>query len=122
MDYISQFTAFVKGTAWKNKAALPNLSIEEIETECWTALALAIYRWDGSMGKLSTWIYTAVTGRMKDLRKRPDIQHYMNQEYSECPVMEEDSEDMILEEIDQATCINDRCCVQKILMEISQRN
>ena len=72
MDYTIQFNAFIKTIAWKNAAALPDFTQKEIEAECWSALIIAISRWDGSMGKLSSWIYTSVYGRMRDLRKRPE--------------------------------------------------
>jgi DNA-directed RNA polymerase specialized sigma24 family protein len=73
MDYVDQFKYFVKSTIRKNQAALQDLSREEIESECWLAVAIAVERWDGSKGKLSSWVYTVVTGRMKDLRKRPPL-------------------------------------------------
>ena len=94
MDYTLQFKGFVKSTVRKNTAVLPNLTQKEIETECWAALAVAIHRWDGSKGKLSSWVYAAVTGRMKDLRKRPASQPEISQEYSEFSVMDNDAEIM----------------------------
>lgn len=70
MDYSIQFKRLIASIAWKNLSVLPDLSQREIEMECWIAAAIAIRSWDGAKGKLSSWIYTAVTGRMKDLRKK----------------------------------------------------
>jgi hypothetical protein len=122
MNDLSQFKAFVKKIAWKNKAALPGLDLKEIEAECWTALILAIYRWDGAKGKLSSWIYTAVTGRMKDLRKRPArMEIYL--ENMDFFGMGEDLSEKVLENMDLAAHpFDDRCNAQNIFMEISQRN
>jgi len=90
MNYAIQFRGFVKSTVRKNKAALPDFTEHEIEAECWAVLAIAIHRWDGSKGKLSSWIYTAVTGRMKDLRKRLAIKLFLSQEYLDFSVMDSD--------------------------------
>jgi DNA-directed RNA polymerase specialized sigma24 family protein len=73
MDYANQFVSLVKKTARKNQGTLPEITQKEIEAECWVAVAAAIHRWDGSKGKLYSWVYTAVIGRMKDLRKRPTL-------------------------------------------------
>ena len=60
---------------------------KELEAECWTAVAAAVQRWDGSKGKLSSWVYTTVSGRMKDLRKQLVSQKY-SQLNLEVPLME----------------------------------
>jgi DNA-directed RNA polymerase specialized sigma24 family protein len=70
VHYTEQFRKLVKKTARKNCASLSDLTIKEIESECWAAVAMAIQRWNGSKGKLTSWVYTALTGRMKDLRKK----------------------------------------------------
>jgi DNA-directed RNA polymerase specialized sigma24 family protein len=70
MDYTLQFNQLVNSMIKKNHAALKNFSRKELEAECWTAVAAGVQRWDGSKGKLSSWVYTIVTGRMKDLRKQ----------------------------------------------------
>jgi hypothetical protein len=91
MDYAKQFASLVKITGRKNQASLPALTQKEIEAECWCAVAAAIHRWDGSKGKLYSWVYTAVTGRIKDLRKRPTIITTSIEDCSEFPEMENDN-------------------------------
>jgi len=102
MNYATQFKNLVKKTAWKNMAALPDFSHCDIEAECWTAMAIAIQSWDGSKGKLSSWIYTAVTGRMRDLRKRPFFQRPIYLGHLDVPDMGGGVMEMLLEEMDQA--------------------
>ena len=70
MDYTMQFEQLVNAMIAKNHGALKNFSRTDLEAECWMAVAAAIQRWDGTKGKLSTWVYTTVAGRMKDLRKQ----------------------------------------------------
>lgn len=81
---------------------LQDFSHCDIEAECWAAMAIAIQSWDGSKGKLSSWIYTAVTGRIKDLRKRPAIQRPIHLGHLDIPDMGEGIMEMFLEEMDQA--------------------
>jgi hypothetical protein len=90
MNYANQFVSLVKITARKNQATLPELTQKEIEAECWCAVAAAIHRWDGSKGKLYSWVYTAVNGRIKDLRKRPTIITTNIEDYSDFPEMRND--------------------------------
>jgi DNA-directed RNA polymerase specialized sigma24 family protein len=92
VDYIDQFKYFVKSTIRKNQAALPDLSREEIESECWLAVAIAVERWDGSKGKLSSWVYTVVTGRMKDLRKRLPLKRALCYDCEEFQTVENEME------------------------------
>jgi DNA-directed RNA polymerase specialized sigma24 family protein len=99
MDYSNQFVSLVKKTARKNQGTLPEITQKEIEAECWVAVAAAIHRWDGSKGKLYSWVYTAVIGRMKDLRKRPTLITTSIEDYLESPEMKNE-----VEEDDQALC------------------
>jgi hypothetical protein len=120
MNDTPRFNGFIKTIAWKNAAALPDFTQKEIEAECWSALIIAMSRWDGSMGKLSSWIYTAVTGRMRDLRKRPKTSRIgAHQEYVDSPALERD-----LEEIEQISHFIDDDCIKKLLSGDcrSQRN
>jgi hypothetical protein len=96
MDYVKQFVSLVKKTARKNQATLLEMTQKEIEAECWVAVAAAIHKWDGSKGKLYSWVYIAVIGRMKDLRKRPVFNLSNCQEYIELPAIENDIEEMDL--------------------------
>lgn len=63
------FQDFVDAIIRKNKRLLGGSSVEEIREECWAAVMEGIKKWDGSKGKLNSWVYTTVVGRMKDLRK-----------------------------------------------------
>jgi hypothetical protein len=92
IDYVDQFKCFVKSIIRKNQAALPDLSREEIDSECWLAFAIAVERWDGSKGKLSSWVYTVVTGRMKDLRKRPPLKRALWYDCVEFQTLENEME------------------------------
>jgi hypothetical protein len=87
MDYTLQFNQLVNLMIIKNHAALKDFSRQELEAECWTAIAAAVQRWDGSKGKLSSWVYTTVSGRMKDLRKQLVSKTY-SQLNIEVPLME----------------------------------
>jgi DNA-directed RNA polymerase specialized sigma24 family protein len=87
MDYTLQFNQLVNSMIKNNHGALNSFSRKELEAECWAAVAAAVQRWDGSKGKLSSWVYTIVTGRMKDLRKRLVSKTY-NQINFEVPLME----------------------------------
>jgi DNA-directed RNA polymerase specialized sigma24 family protein len=78
MHFTEQFRKLVKKTAQKNRVVLTDLSIQEIESECWVAVAMAIQRWNGSKGKLFSWVYTTLTGRMKDLRKKQKYNNWVN--------------------------------------------
>jgi DNA-directed RNA polymerase specialized sigma24 family protein len=78
MHFAEQFRKLVKKTAHKNRAVLTDLSIQEIESECWVAVAMAMQRWNGSKGKLFSWVYTTLTGRMKDLRKKQKYNNWIN--------------------------------------------
>jgi DNA-directed RNA polymerase specialized sigma24 family protein len=122
MNYTKQFKGFVKRVAWKNQTALPDLTLTEIEAECWTALAAAIQRWDGSKGKLYSWIYTNVTGRMKDLRKRPKRME-INLENWDFPDTKTDLSEMSLKNINHDDpLIDERCAIIRILSEIHHKN
>jgi DNA-directed RNA polymerase specialized sigma24 family protein len=111
MNDTSQFIALIKKITWKNAAALPDFTQKELEAECWAALVIAMSRWDGSKGKLSSWIYTAVTGRMRDLKKRPKTSRIgAHQEYVDSPAMEKD-----FEEIEQISNFIDDDCIKKLL-------
>jgi hypothetical protein len=81
MSYILQYKGFVKATVWKHKASLLNFTEHELESECWASLAIAIQRWEGSKGKLDSWIYLAVSGRMSDLRKSPSSRMNFNTDF-----------------------------------------
>ncbi|MEZ4566884.1 MAG: sigma factor [Desulfobacterales bacterium] len=85
MNQQLQFKPFVKSLIRKNQKTLSYLSQNELEAECWSAVATAISRWDGSKGHLSSWVYTTVTGRIKDLKKRPVFKthNYMQVELSQ---------------------------------------
>jgi DNA-directed RNA polymerase specialized sigma24 family protein len=85
MNQQLQFKPFVKSLIRKHQATLSYLSKNELEAECWSAVATAISRWDGSKGHLSSWVYTTVTGRIKDLKKRPVFKthNYMQVELSQ---------------------------------------
>jgi DNA-directed RNA polymerase specialized sigma24 family protein len=87
MDYTLQFNQLVNSMIKNNHVALNSFSRKELEAECWAAVAAAVQRWDGSKGKLSSWVYTIVTGRMKDLRKRLVSKKY-SQFNLEVPLME----------------------------------
>ena len=84
MNQSLQFGAFVKTLIHKHQNTLSYLSKKEIEAECWSAVATAISRWDGSKGHLRSWVYSTVIGRIKDLKKRPvsKTHHYMQVELS----------------------------------------
>lgn len=85
MNQQLQFKPFVKSLIRKHQAALSYLSRNELEAECWSAVAKAISRWNGSKGHLSSWVYAIVTGRIKDLKKRPVFKthNYMQVELSQ---------------------------------------
>ena len=85
MNQSLQFRPFVKTLIRKHQPALNQLSQKELEAECWSAVAAAISRWDGSKGHLSSWVYATVTGRIKDLKKRPvaKTHYYMQVELSQ---------------------------------------
>jgi len=87
MDYTLQFKQLVNAMIKKNHGALNSFSRKELEAECWTAVAAGVQRWDGSKGKLSSWVYTTVSGRMKDLRKQLVSKKY-NQLNLEVPLIE----------------------------------
>jgi DNA-directed RNA polymerase specialized sigma24 family protein len=78
MHFAEQFRKLVKRTAQKNRATLTDLSIQEIESECWVAVSMAMQRWNGSKGKLYSWVYTTLIGRMKDLRKKQKYNNWIN--------------------------------------------
>ena len=84
MKHSLQFGPFVKALIRKHQAAVSNLSPQEIEAECLSAVATSISRWDGSKGHLRSWVYSTVIGRIKDLKKRPvsKTHHYMQVELS----------------------------------------
>jgi hypothetical protein len=87
MDYTLQFKQLVNTMIKKNHAAINSISQKELEAECWAAVAAAVQRWDGSKGKLSSWVYTTVNGRMKDLRKQLVSKKYSQLNF-EVPLME----------------------------------
>ena len=87
MDYTLQFNQLVNSMITKNHGALNSFLRKELEAECWAAVAAAVQRWDGSKGKLSSWVYTIVNGRMKDLRKQLVSKKYGQLNF-EVPLME----------------------------------
>ncbi|MCU0597948.1 MAG: hypothetical protein MUE70_01660 [Desulfobacterales bacterium] len=56
MEIPDPFKPLVKRAVWKNQASLPDMSGEEMESECCMAFLLAIQRWNGAEGKLSAWV------------------------------------------------------------------
>lgn len=100
MDFTDQFKPLVKRAVWKNQASLPDMSREEIESECWLAVLLAIQRWNGAKGKLSSWVYRYVYGRMKDLKKRPPLKRALSYHCLNFDMLENYIEDSDEEEWD----------------------
>jgi DNA-directed RNA polymerase specialized sigma24 family protein len=64
------FKAYIENIVRKNLGSLPEYNQEELTSECWVITMQAINRWKASRGNLTAWIYTMLSGRMKDLRKK----------------------------------------------------
>lgn len=70
MSNMERFKPMVESMVRKNLATLPGFTAKDLKAECWAAVVAGIKRWDGCKGRLEPWVYTIVSGRIRDLRKK----------------------------------------------------
>ena len=67
-EIVEDFSRLVGYMVRKNLPCVRYLPAE-LENECRKAVFDAVHGWKGTRGKLTSWVYTVLEGRMKDLAK-----------------------------------------------------